>query len=115
MERLGLESRHFRRPLKLEPPEVFERFWVLRFLASRAQLLVGREVFALEDPRVREAIEQRWADWPAAVIYAGPPERIPAPPDAALTLTPEGHAETELLSEAARLVDAPVPRESEEP
>jgi hypothetical protein len=95
IDRLGLSPRNFRLPIKMESAAVIEKFWALRFIASRADLLVGREIFALEDSAIRELLCQCWGDLSAAVIYAGPPERIPGPPDTVLTLEGGGAARVE--------------------
>lgn len=77
MERLELLLAHAHLPLKHQPPQVLDRFWALRFLASQAHLLIGREIFALEDPAVEDMLRQRWDEFPGAVIYAGPEARLP--------------------------------------
>jgi hypothetical protein len=90
MDRLGIDSRHMHSPLKLEPARIQDKYWALRLIASDADLLVGREIFSLEDPLIREVITLSWSDLRGAVIYAGPPERIPAPPDTILALNDDG-------------------------
>ena len=118
MDRLGLETRYFHRPLKMEPKAMADKFWALRFLASGAELLVGREIFALEDAAIREVLAQRWGDLSAAVIYAGPEERIPAPPNAVLTFEADGHVSVKVadsLREAEEAGDEPAGVPTPEP
>lgn len=101
MDKLGIEPRHMHSPLKLEPTRIQEKYWALRFIASGADLLVGREVFALEDTAIREVIALCWGDLPGAVLYAGPPERIPTQPDSILGLNADGTVTIEHITERA--------------
>jgi hypothetical protein len=77
LDKLGLLPRYFRRPLKLQPEEVRRRYWAFRFLVSRADLLLGGEIFEPGDEKVRDALRMRWADFPAAVVAACPEELMP--------------------------------------
>ena len=95
MDRLGILTHHVHGPLKMEPAGVFEKYWALRFVMSEADLLIGREIFALDDPAIREVIALRWGDLRGALIYAGAAERIPAPPHWTLGLHADGRATVE--------------------
>ncbi|MBI4084263.1 MAG: hypothetical protein HY423_16780 [Candidatus Lambdaproteobacteria bacterium] len=79
VDRLGLSPSDTRRPLKLEPPAVVAKYLALRFVISRAHLLIGRELFVTPDPQVREVLRQRWPDFPAAVIACCPAAALPGP------------------------------------
>jgi len=79
LDRLGFSPHHFRRALRLQPPEVFERYLALRFIVSRAELLIGAELWNSPDPLVRAALAQRWLDFPGAVVVAAPRGALPGP------------------------------------
>ncbi len=93
--RLGLSPETFHRPLKMEGEEVLDKVWALRFVASRADLLIGREIFRLRDEAVWRVMLQRWDDFPGALLYAGPPERIPGRPTITLTVEDSGAVRVE--------------------
>lgn len=77
VDRLGILPSMTRKPLKLETPAVRDKFWALRFMLSRAQLLIGNEIFQLADDRIRESLGMRWADFPGALIAAEGPRGPP--------------------------------------
>ncbi|MCZ6729997.1 MAG: hypothetical protein O7C61_09850 [SAR324 cluster bacterium] len=90
LDRIGLTPDKFRRPLKLQPGEVLDKFWVVRFLVSKADLLIGRDIFMLADPLVRGALRVRWSDIPGAVIAAGEYAGLPGTPDVHVRVTGDG-------------------------
>ncbi len=95
LSRLGLSSEHFHRPLKMEAEGVLDKMWALRFVASRADLLIGREIFRLRDEAVWRVMRQRWEDFPGAVLYAGTPECMPGRPTVTLTVEDSGEVRVE--------------------
>jgi hypothetical protein len=74
---LGIAPSMIRQPLKKEDPAVLDKYWALRFMISRADLLLGREIFALPDPAVRATLRRRWGDLPGAVVVGAPLEALP--------------------------------------
>lgn len=90
LDKLGLDPRHFRRPLKLEPADVRRRYLAFRLLVSRADLLLAREILEVDDPLVHEAFALRWDDIPGALVVAAAPERMPGATDAVVSLDGEG-------------------------
>jgi hypothetical protein len=95
MDRLGLSPHQFRKPLKLESEEVLHRFWALRFVSSNADLLIGREVFELPDETIRRVLQERWPDFPGAVLCAAVAELSPGPTNALLAIDSDGGAHFE--------------------
>ena len=79
IDRLGLTPRNFHLPIKLEPPEIAEKVWALHFIASRADLLIGREIFMTGIPEIRTVLKQRWGDFTGTVICAAPDKDLPGP------------------------------------
>jgi hypothetical protein len=79
-----------RRPLKLEPPVVQRRFWAVRFLLSRAQLLIGDGIFREQDGPLRAGLQRRWPDLTACVLALAPPHLLPGPVDTRVRLSAEG-------------------------
>ncbi len=77
LDKLGLGPQFSRRPLKFQPDEVVEKFLAFRFLTSRADLLLGREVFQRQDPEIRNALRARLADFPGTVVAAGAASDLP--------------------------------------
>lgn len=59
-----------RMALKLIPEDILDKFCALRFMVSRAEVLVGREIFASHDEAVRKALSRRWLDFTGTVIAA---------------------------------------------
>ena len=96
VDQLGLMPDTLRLPLKHQPPEVFTKYWALRFLISRADLLIGREIFALDDPAIQTALRRRWADSPGAVLAATARERLPGPVGLRLSLGADGSFSSEV-------------------
>ena len=90
MDRLDLVSSRLRLPLKMEPPEVVGRFVALRFILSRADLLIGREVFAAADAAVRSALRARWNDFPGAVVAGVVPDDLPGKPGIRVVISSAG-------------------------
>ena len=87
---LGISPADTRRPLKLQSAETIARYWVLRFLLSRARLLVGAEIFQLGDAHIRRAMARRWPDLPGAVLACTPRDALPGPVDTTLHLAADG-------------------------
>lgn len=90
MDRLALAPNRLRLPLKLQPPEVVARYVALRFILSRADLLVGAEVFASPDEPVREALRARWADFPGAVVAGVAAASMPGKPGTRVVISAQG-------------------------
>lgn len=68
LDRLELSPSMTRRPLKHESQAVRDKFWALRFMVSRAQLLLGSGIFRLPDASIRASLALRWGDFPGALI-----------------------------------------------
>jgi hypothetical protein len=100
MDRLDLSPNLLRWPLKLLDPGVLDRFWALRFVASEADLLIGREVFLLTDERIRRVLRERWLEFPATVICAAPEEALPGPAHVLLVIEADGSSRVEPLAQA---------------
>lgn len=77
LERLGLSPQHLRRPLKMASEAVTLKYLALRFLTSRADLLIGGEIFRTADPLIQAGFRMRWADIASVVIVAAPRELLP--------------------------------------
>lgn len=90
IDRLGLTARDTRRPLKLESEAVRIKYWALRFMVSRAELLLGRSVFASEDPEIREAIAARWSDFPGTLVIKDEGRPLPGPVDGQVVIDRAG-------------------------
>jgi hypothetical protein len=71
LDRLEISPSMTRRPLKHESQAVRDKFWALRFMVSRAQLLLGSGIFRLPDASIRAALALRWGDFPGALIVEG--------------------------------------------
>jgi hypothetical protein len=78
------------RSIKLLAPELVERALALRFVASRANLLLGREVFQIADAKVQEALRRRWGDWPGSVLACEGERPLPGPTDGWVQFDPDG-------------------------
>lgn len=78
---LGISPDMTRRPLKMEGATVYDKYWALRFMLSRAELLIGREIFQIEDARVRTAFRSRWHDFPGTLIVGDLGATLPGPCD----------------------------------
>ncbi|HKI99546.1 MAG TPA: hypothetical protein VKB51_13820 [bacterium] len=76
---------------KFGSPSLLERVWALRFLISRADVLIGREVFRIADPPVRVALRRRWGDWPGTLIAGEGDQPLPGALDGWARLDAEGH------------------------
>lgn len=87
LEQMEITPAMTRRPLKLEPPVVPRRFWAVRFLLSRAQLLIGDEIFREQDEPLRAGLRRRWHDLPACVVAFAPPHLLPGPVDTRVRIT----------------------------
>ncbi len=90
LDRIGLTPNRLRLPLKLQPVEVFNKFWALRFLVSRADLLIGRELFALPDPQIRESLRMRWGDFHGTLLAVAAHDELAGEPDAHVVLASDG-------------------------
>ncbi len=90
LDRLGLTANRFRLPLKFQPADVIEKFVAFRFIISRADLLIGRDLFAARDPNIAEVLRMRWADFPGVVIAGTAREKLPGVPDVHVTLAIDG-------------------------
>jgi hypothetical protein len=85
--------------LKLEPKEVQDRFWALRFVSSNADLLIGREIFELQDEPIRRVLRERWGDFPGAVICAAHADSCPGPVDTEIAIETGGSVRVEPIAE----------------
>ncbi|MBI3991772.1 MAG: hypothetical protein HY342_00750 [Candidatus Lambdaproteobacteria bacterium] len=103
---LGIAPADTRRPLKLQSAQTVTRYWVLRFLLSRAQLLIGSEIFRLDDAQIRAAMARRWPDLPGAVLVCAPREALPGPVDTTLHLDADGTARIERQDAAPSTAEA---------
>lgn len=68
LERLELTPKNIRQDIQLVSATVRDKFWALRFMLSHADLLMGREVFQIEDPPVRECLRMWWSDFQGVLI-----------------------------------------------
>lgn len=89
LDQMEISPAMTRRPLKLEPPLVQRRFWGVRFLLSRAQLLIGDDIFRETDGPLRSGLQRRWHDLPACVLAFAPPAMLPGPVDTLVRITPD--------------------------
>jgi hypothetical protein len=78
---LGITTRMARHPLKFCNPETVDKAWALRFLLSRADLLIARDLLRVRDPDVRTALRRSWGDLPGTLVAceSEPPEPLPGP------------------------------------
>ncbi len=90
LDRIGLTPDTLRLPLKFQPAEVLDKFWALRFLVSRADLLIGRELFALPDPQIRESLRLRWGDFPGTLLAVAAHDELAGEPDVHVVLAADG-------------------------
>lgn len=90
LDRLELTPGSLRRPLKMQPPEIVEKYLALRFITSQADLLVGGDIYSSRDPAIRHALRSRWGDHPGAVLAATSRAGLPGRPDSRLGITPGG-------------------------
>ena len=90
VDALGIAPATTRRPVKMETGAVQDKYWALRFLVSRADLLLGREIFRLPDPAVREAIRLRWPDLPGTLVAELGEGEPPGPLDARVRIDDRG-------------------------
>jgi len=98
---LGFTPALRRRPLKHIPPEMQERFWALRFMISRAHLLIGRDLFRSTDALLREALRRRWNDLAGTLIVAESEQPLPGPVDTWLHIDAEGAVTVTAIGEPA--------------
>ncbi len=68
LERLELTPKSIRRDVILESETVRDKFWALRFMLSHADLLIGREIFQIEDPPVRDCLRMWWGGFQGVLI-----------------------------------------------
>jgi hypothetical protein len=90
LDRLGLTANRFRMPLKFQPADVIEKFVAFRFVISRADLLIGCDLFAVRDSNITEVLKMRWADFPGVVIAGTAREKLPGVPDVHVKLAADG-------------------------
>ena len=90
LDRLGLYANHSRLPLKFQSAEVLEKFAAFRFVVSRADLLIGNQIFSGEDAEIKQVLQMRWSDFPGAVIACAALDRLPGPPDTHAAITGDG-------------------------
>ncbi len=99
VDRLGLAPNNLRRPIKLESAEVVLKYLALRFLVSRADVLMGRELFATKDEQVREVLRLAWKDFPGALVAPVSAENLPGDPDCHIRVLPGGKVEVRTPAE----------------
>jgi hypothetical protein len=108
VDALGISPAMTRRTLKLLGPAEQHKVWVLRFLLSQAELVLGREIFRSDDAQVQTALRRRWGDLPGALVAAVPHDApdgdLPGPVHAWVHLDAAGHFSLE-----------PVPAEPQTP
>lgn len=90
LDRLGLYANHSRLPLKFQSAEVMEKFAAFRFIISRADLLIGNQIFGGEDAEIEQVLRMRWLDFPGAVIACAELDRLPGAPDTHAAITGDG-------------------------
>lgn len=106
VDQLGLAPANTRRVLKLESTAVQHKYWVLRFLLSQADLVIGREVFRSDDPQVQAALRRRWGDLPGALLAGESDRPLPGRADAWLAFDADGR-----FSSGTEAPDEPTPPE----
>ena len=95
VDSLNITPADTRRPLKLLDESIRNKYWALRFALSRAQVLVGSGIFALEDPAIRNSLARRWADLPATLFAGGPKAHLPGPVETIIRWRSDGNFEVE--------------------
>ena len=76
---LGISPHMTRRALKYAAPELIDKVWALRFMLSRASLLIGRDLFRLTDEGIHAALRRRWSDLTGAVVVGETEQPLPGP------------------------------------
>lgn len=100
LDRLGLTAQHRRSPLKFQTEEVVAKFVAFRFVTSRADLLIGSEIFRGTDKEVGKVLEMRWADFPGVVVGCADLSRLPGPVHSHVTIGIGGEFSVESASES---------------
>ena len=95
---LGITPDLTRRSLKFLDKPVQDKFWVLKFLVSRAELLMGNEIFLLEDPEIQRAFHLRWSDFPGILICGAPEKTLHGPIDTKIFFDSNGKFRLESIS-----------------
>ena len=103
---LGIAPSDMRRALKMESPATVERYWALRFLVSGAALLIGSDMFRLQDPHIRDALAQRWPDIPGSVIALAEAADLPGAVDTVVHIDAQGHVTIAAAPDEAGAADA---------
>ena len=95
LDRLGLMAKQMRLPLKFQSEEAVAKFSAFRFITSRADLLIGSEIFRGTDLQVERVLRARWADFPGVVIACSEFSRLPGPVDAHVKIGSGGEFSSE--------------------
>lgn len=90
LELLELTPKSVRRVLKLESDLVRDKFWALRFMLSHADLLLGREVFQIEDPLVRNCLRMWWDGFQGALVCCDDAGALPGAVDTRIRIDRDG-------------------------
>ena len=90
LERLELNPRSLRRDIVLETEAVREKFWALRFMLSHADLLLGREVFQVENPQIRDCLAMWWDGFQGILIACEDGGTLPGAVDTRLCTGEDG-------------------------
>jgi hypothetical protein len=79
VDALGITPAVARRPARYLEPEDAARLWALRFLLSRARLMVARELMQVAVPEVREVLGRCWGDLAGSVVACEGALPLPGP------------------------------------
>lgn len=90
LENLEITPQNIRRDIKLESETVRNKFWALRFMLSQADLLIGREIFQVEDPLVRDCLRQWWGGFQGVLIGCQDGGVLPGAVDSRLRIDEDG-------------------------
>lgn len=90
MERMEIWPAMTRRAIKLEPEALHLKFWALRFMLSRAPLLLGSEIFQMEDPAVLDSFRMWWDDFRGSLIACEDGGALPGKVDTKIRTAADG-------------------------
>lgn len=90
LERLELDPKNLRRDIILESETVRDKFLAFRFMVSHADLLIGREIFQIEDPLVKDCLQMWWKGFQGVLIGCQDGGALPGAVDATLRIGGDG-------------------------
>jgi hypothetical protein len=90
LEKLEITPQNIRRDIKLESETVRDKFLALRFMLSHADLLIGREIFQIEDPLVRDCLRLWWDGFQGVLIGCQDGEVLPGAVDTRIRIAEDG-------------------------